>query len=134
MAASRRRRLTSLATAVAAVTLTASLATGCEFGDTLDCLTNADEITDSITAINEAGADAIDDPTRTEESLETIEKNIDKINAEKDDSGDSEVGDAIDDLTQAIDDYNEAILNGATDPDTSQIDAAADRLKNVCTP
>ncbi|WP_329331306.1 hypothetical protein OG866_00765 [Streptomyces sp. NBC_00663] len=134
MAASRRRRLTSLATAVAAVALTASLATGCEFDDTLDCLTNADEITDSITAINKAGADAIDDPTRTEESLDTIEKNIDKINAEKDDSGHSEVGDAIDDLTQAIDDYNEAVLNGDTDPDTGEIDAAADRLKNVCTP
>lgn len=73
MAANRRRRFTPVATAVAAVALTAPLATGCEFGDTLDCLTDAEQITDSITAINKARAVAIEDPTRPEESIATIE-------------------------------------------------------------
>ncbi|MEU1168165.1 hypothetical protein ABZ372_51465, partial [Streptomyces sp. NPDC005921] len=74
MAVDRRRRFTVLATTAAAVALTAALATGCDPGDSLDCLTNADSIADSITAINKAGADAIEDPTRTEESITTIEK------------------------------------------------------------
>ncbi|MFD4605668.1 hypothetical protein ACFWPQ_47610 [Streptomyces sp. NPDC058464] len=131
MAVDRRRRFTVLATAAAAATLTAALATGCDPDDSLDCLTNADSIADSITAINRAGADAIEDPTRTEDSVTTIEKNLDKINDQTDDG---KVDKAVDDLNKAIKDYNKAILNGDTHPDSSRIDAAADRLKTVCTP
>ncbi|WP_328875455.1 hypothetical protein OHT76_38250 [Streptomyces sp. NBC_00287] len=131
MVAKRRRRITAIAMAVAAVTLTAGLATGCEFDDSLDCLSNADTIADSITAIHEAGADAIEDPTRTQESIDTIERNVDKIDETTDDS---KVDDAVDDLNKAIADYNKAILNGDTDPDSSKIDAAADELRSVCSP
>src|SRR4051812_18044914 len=49
----RRRRITVIATAVAAVALTAGLATGCDpdsFDDSLNCLQNADTITDSLKA------------------------------------------------------------------------------------
>lgn len=134
MAVDRRRRFTVLATTAAAVVLTAALATGCDPDDSLDCLTNADTIADSITAINKAGADAIQDPTRTEESISTIEKNLDKINDKTDDNADhGKVDKAVDDLNKAIKDYNKAILNGDTHPDSSRIDAAADELKSVCT-
>jgi hypothetical protein len=131
MAVDRRRRFTALTTAAAAVTLTAALATGCNPDDSLDCLTNADSIADSITTINRAGADAIKDPTRTEESITTIEKNLDKINDQTDDG---KVDKAVDDLNEAVEDYNKAILNGDTNPDSGRIDAAADKLKTVCTP
>ncbi|MFF7474241.1 hypothetical protein [Streptomyces sp. NPDC008092] len=131
MAVDRRRRTTALATAAAAVTLTAALATGCDPDDSLDCLTNADSISDSITAINQAGADAAKDPARTADSITTIEKNLDKINDRTDDG---KVGKAVDDLNKAIKDYNKAVLNGDTNPDSSKIDAAADRLKTLCTP
>ncbi|MEV7983131.1 hypothetical protein [Streptomyces sp. NPDC086519] len=131
MAIDRRRRTTALATAAAAVALTAALATGCDPDDSLDCLTNADSIADSITAINRAGADAIGDPARTEESVTAIEKNLDKINEKTDDD---KVGKAVEDLDKAIRDYNKAILNGETDPDPARIDAAAGKLKDVCTP
>ncbi|MEU1179100.1 hypothetical protein ABZ464_15885 [Streptomyces sp. NPDC005820] len=124
-----RRRTAVIASAVAALALTTGLLTGCEFGDTVDCLSNADDITDSITAINKAGADAIEDPTKTEDSIATIEKNLDKIN---DKSDDSEVDKAVNKLNQAIEDYNRDILNGDT-PDSSEIDKAADELKDVCT-
>jgi hypothetical protein len=129
----RRRRLTTLATTVAAVALTAGLATACDpddFDNSLDCLSNADTISDSLRAIHEAGWDAAKDPSRTDESINTIEKNLDKIN---DDTDDSKVDKAADELNQAIEDYNDAILNGDTNPDTSRIDAAADELKDVCT-
>ena len=137
MAVDRRRRFTVLATTAAAVVLTAALATGCDPDDSLDCLTNADTIADSITAINKAGADAIQDPTRTEESISTIEKNLDKIDDKTDGNDDNKdngkVDKAVGDLNKAIKDYNKAILNGDTHPDSSRIDAAADELKSVCT-
>ncbi|MFD3588212.1 hypothetical protein [Streptomyces sp. NPDC058683] len=138
MTTRRHHRITAVATAAAAVALTATLATGCEFDDSLDCVSSADTIADSVTAIHQAGADAIEDPTRTQESIDTIEKNLDKINDKTDDKSDDKTDDnkldaAVDDLNTTIVNYNKAILNGDTSPDTSKIDAAADRLKDVCT-
>ncbi|MDV9173879.1 hypothetical protein R6V09_27705 [Streptomyces sp. W16] len=132
---SRVRRTATLATTVAAAALTAGLLTACDPTDTsapnsLDCLQNWNTISDSLKAIHEAGVNAAKDPTRTDESITTIDKNLDKINA---DSDDSKVNKAVDDLDKAISDYNKAILNGDTNPDSSKIDAAADELKNVCT-
>ncbi|MGW7542286.1 hypothetical protein ACWGKQ_14375 [Streptomyces sp. NPDC054770] len=138
MTARRHHRITAVATAAAAVALTATLAAGCQFDDQRDCVSSADTIADSVTAIHRAGADAIEDPTRTQKSVDTIEKNLDKINDKINDktddkTDDNKVGDAVDDLNKAVADYNKAILNGDTAPDSSKIDAAADRLKDVCT-
>ncbi|MER5799796.1 hypothetical protein [Streptomyces mirabilis] len=133
MAADRRRgrRVATLATTLAAVALTAGLATGCDGVDnSLDCLRNADTIADSLKAINEAGLDAAKDPTRTDKSIETINKNLDRIG---DKTGDGKVDRAVDKLDKAVADYNKAILNGDTNPDSSKINDAADELKNVCT-
>ncbi|MCI3277771.1 hypothetical protein [Streptomyces cylindrosporus] len=131
----RQRRIATLATTVAAVALTAGLVTGCDPDDvdnSLDCVRNYDDIADSLKAIHEAGWDAAKDPSQTDESIDTIEKNLDKIKAENDDSdGDSKVEKAVDDLNQAISDYNKAVLDGEK-PDSSKIDKAADELKNVC--
>ncbi|MFE6823796.1 hypothetical protein [Streptomyces sp. NPDC057690] len=136
MAVNRRRgrRTAVIATAAAAFALTAGLLTGCEFDDSVDCLSNADDITDSITAINKAGADAIEDPTRTEDSIDTIEKNLDKINGESDDSSSDggKVDKAVDKLRQAVEDYNQDILDGER-PDSAEIDKAASELRDVCT-
>jgi len=132
----RRRRITVIATAVAAVALTAGLATGCDpdsFDDSLNCLQNADTITDSLKAIHEAGLDAVKDPTRTDESIDTIDKNLDKIADNTDSTDDDKVDKAVDDLGDAIADYNKAVLNGDTHPDSGKIDDAADALRNVCT-
>ncbi|WP_330350459.1 hypothetical protein [Streptomyces sp. NBC_00582] len=130
MAVNRRRRRTAvIASAAAALALTTGLLTGCEFGDTVDCLSDASDITDSITAINRAGADAIEDPTKTEDSIATIEKSLDGID---DTSDDGKVDKAVNKLNQAIKEYNRDILNGDT-PDSSAIDDAAAELRDVCT-
>ncbi|MGW3944049.1 hypothetical protein [Streptomyces phaeochromogenes] len=145
MAANRRpipvpaRRTVAVVTTLAAVTLAAGLLTGCEdddLGNSLSCLKNADTIADSLKAIHEAGADAVKDPTRTDSSIDTIEKNLDRINDRTggDRTDDDEVGKAVDDLNDAIKDYNKAILDGDTSPDSGRIDAAADELTDVCTP
>ncbi|MEU5347702.1 hypothetical protein AB0H18_44070 [Streptomyces sp. NPDC020766] len=150
MAANRRpvRRTVTVVTTLAAVTLAAGLLTGCEDDDldnSLSCLSNADTIADSLKAIHEAGADAVRDHARTDSSIDTIEKNLDKINdrmdgdkadgdrTDGDKAADDKVGKAVDDLDDAIKDYNKAIQDGDTSPDTGRIDAAADELADVCT-
>lgn len=141
MAANRRPvpvRRTAVVVTLAAVTLAAGLLTGCEdddLGNSLSCLKNADTIADSLKAIHEVGADAVKDPTRTDSSIDTIEKNLDRINDRTggDRTDDDKVGKAVDDLNDAIKDYNQAILDGDTSPDSGRIDAAADELTDVCT-
>ncbi|SOE53063.1 hypothetical protein SAMN05446589_0472 [Streptomyces sp. OV198] len=125
--ATARRRGRRVAATLATVALTAGLATGCDGVDnSLDCLQNADTIADSLKAINEAGLDAAKDPARTDKSIETIDKNLDKTD-------DGKVDKAVDKLDKAVADYNKAILNGDTNPDSSKINDAAEELKNVCT-
>ncbi|WP_086772931.1 hypothetical protein [Streptomyces bobili] len=125
----RGRRTASLATSAAALVLSAGLLTGCEFDDSWNCLSNADTISDSVTAIHRAGIDAIEDPTKTDESIATIEKNLDKIDDKADDG---KVDQAVEDLDEAIEEYNKDILNGDR-PDSGKIDRAADELRDVCT-
>ncbi|MDQ0908423.1 hypothetical protein QFZ22_004408 [Streptomyces canus] len=134
--AMRPRSNLSVVTALTAVALTAVLATGCDPHDvdnSLDCVSNADTIADSVKAIHEAGWDAVKDPSKTDESIATIDKNVDEINKARGDAADSKVDKAVKDLDKAIEDYNKSILDGDTHPDSGKIDAAADRLKDVCT-
>ncbi|MET8074843.1 hypothetical protein [Streptomyces sp. NPDC005303] len=133
----RPRSSLTLVTALTAVALTAVLATGCDPKDvdsSLDCVSSADTIADSVKAIHEAGWDAVKDPSKTDESIATIDKNVDRINKLQDDSGDSKVDQAVKDLDKAIEDYNRSVLDGDTTPDSGRIDAAADRLKDLCAP
>lgn len=135
--AMRPRSSLTLVTALTAVALTAVLATGCDPKDvdsSLDCVSSADTIADSVKAIHEAGWDAVKDPSKTDESIATIDKNVDRINKLQDDSGDSKVDQAVKDLDKAIEDYNRSVLDGDTTPDSGRIDAAADRLKDLCAP
>ncbi|MET7567589.1 hypothetical protein ABZT04_03685 [Streptomyces sp. NPDC005492] len=131
-----RRRTATLTVTVAALALTTGLLTACDPTDTsdasnsLNCLKSWTTITDSLQEIHDTGAAAAKDPTKSDEAISTLEKNLDKIGS---DSDDSKVDKAVDDLDKAISDYNKSILNGDTNPDSSKIDAAADRLKNVCT-
>ncbi|GAA3819159.1 hypothetical protein GCM10022403_060750 [Streptomyces coacervatus] len=139
--AANRRRTTAIATAVTAVVLTAGLVTGCNpdaldnsdnSNNSLDCARNYDTIVDSLKAIHEAGSAAASDPSRTGESIETIEKNLDKIGGKSGGkTDDSKVDKAVADLNQAVADYNKAVLNGEN-PDSRRIDKAADELKDVC--
>ena len=114
----RRRRITTIATAVAAVALTAGLATGCDpddpgsVSDSLDCARNYDDFVDGLRAIHE---------TPDSEKLDEIEVRTD----------DSKVGKAVRELNEAIADYNKAVLNGEH-PDSDEIDKAADKFKDVC--
>ncbi|MFJ9244628.1 hypothetical protein [Streptomyces sp. NPDC101776] len=132
----RRRRTTTLTMTAAAIALTTGLLTACDPTDTsnsLDCIQNWGTISDSLKEIHDTGEAAAKDPTdatKSDRAIDSLEKNLDKIGS---DSDDNKVDKAVGDLDKAISDYNKSILNGDTNPDSSKIDAAADKLKNVCT-
>ncbi|WP_416961044.1 hypothetical protein [Streptomyces sp. Agncl-13] len=116
----RIRRTAALATTAAAIALTAGLLTACDPTDpsdtsdassSLNCLKNWNTISDSLRAIHD------------NESIAKIDTDSDNTKVDK----------AVDNLNKAISDYNKAILNGDTNPDSSKIDAAASQLKDVCT-
>ncbi|MFE2421471.1 hypothetical protein [Streptomyces hokutonensis] len=134
MAAASRRRSRSriaLAATVAVIGLTAGLATGCDAVDkAIDCVQTADTIADSVTGLQQAVENAANDPTQTDQSLNSIEKDLDKI-GDKTDNAD--VNKAVDDLNKAVDNVRTAVRNGDNTPDISPVTDAAGELTKVCT-
>ncbi|MFF2845519.1 hypothetical protein ACFVT5_04200 [Streptomyces sp. NPDC058001] len=129
--ASRRRRTTTVL-AVASVALVAPLALGCDaVNKALDCVQTADTIADSVTDLQQAVENAANDPAQAEESLRSIDKNLDKI-GEKTDNTD--VNKAVDDLSKSVDNVRQAINDGDKTPDISPVTDAAGELTKVCTP
>ncbi|MER6977517.1 hypothetical protein [Streptomyces carpinensis] len=132
MAASRHRRRPGRTTAIAAVALTVSALTGCDAVDkTLDCVQTADSIADRVTDLQQAVQNAANDPAQADESLGTIEKDLEKI-GDKTDNAD--VNKAVDDLGRAVDNVRTAIRNGDRSPDVTPVTDAAGELTKVCTP
>jgi hypothetical protein len=133
MAASRRssRRRIAIAATVAVIGLTAGLATGCDaVNKAIDCVQTADTIADSVTGLQQAVENAANDPTQTDEALNSIEKDLDKI-GDKTDNAD--VNKAVDDLNKAVDNVRTAVKNGDNTPDISPVTDAAGELTKVCT-
>ncbi|MFF9162808.1 hypothetical protein ACF081_21525 [Streptomyces longwoodensis] len=133
MAASRhRRRRTAIATALAAVALTTALTTGCDAVDkALDCVQTADTIADGVTRLQQAVENASNDPTQIDQSLQTIDTDLDRIGDRTDDT---DVNKAVDDLQKAVDNVRTAVRNGDRTPDISPVTDAAGELTKVCTP
>jgi predicted nucleic acid-binding Zn-ribbon protein len=131
MAARRHRRRTA-AFAVAAVLVAVPAAVGCDaVNKALDCVQTADAIADSVTDLQQAVENASNDPTQTDESLDAIEKNLDKIGDKTDDA---DVNKAVDDLREAVSNVRTAVRNGDETPDVSPVTDAAGELTKVCTP
>ena len=131
MAESRRRRGTAIAAIVAAVGLTVGLTTGCDaVNKALDCVQTSEAVADSVTDLQQAVENASNDPTQIEESLGSIDKNLDEI-GDKTDNAD--VNKAVDNLNEAVNNVRTAVKNGDETPDLSPITDAAGELTKVCT-
>jgi uncharacterized protein YoxC len=131
MAASRGRRITVTIAALAATVLTAGLTTGCDAVDkAIDCVQTADTIADSVTALQQAVENAGSDPTQLDQSLASIDKNLDKIGDRTDNV---DVNKAVDDLGKAVDNVRTAVRNGDNTPDVTPVTDAAGELTKVCT-
>ena len=95
---------------MAAVALTAGLTTGCDaVNKALDCVQTADAVATSVTNLQQAVENAVNDPTQADEALASIDKNLNKI-GDKTDNAD--VNKAVDDLNKAVDNVRTAIKNG----------------------
>ncbi|MFD4621708.1 hypothetical protein [Streptomyces sp. NPDC058475] len=130
MAARHRRRTAVFAVVTALVALPAAV--GCDaVNKALDCVQTADSIADSVTDLQQAVENAANDPTQTDASLNSIEKNLEKI-GDKTDNAD--VNKAVDDLNKAVGNVRTAIKNGDSTPDISPVTDAAGELTKVCTP
>ncbi len=97
----------------------------------MDCVQTADAIADSVTELQQAVESAANDPTQLEESLTSIDKNLDKIGDKTDDA---DVNKAVDDLQTAVTNVRDAVKNGDETPDISPVTDAAGELTKVCTP
>ncbi|MEU1038685.1 hypothetical protein ACFYP4_07680 [Streptomyces sp. NPDC005551] len=125
-----RHRTAALAVAAALVVLPAAV--GCDaVNKALDCVQTADAIADSVTDLQQAVENAANDPAQTDESLRSIERNLDKID---DTTDNADVSKAVDDLGTAVDNVRTAIKNGDDTPDISPVTDAAGELTKVCTP
>ncbi len=131
--AANRRRHPRRTTAIAAPALLAALAlTGCDTVDkALDCVRTADSIADSVTDLQQAVQNAANDPTRADQALTSIEKNLRSI-GDKTDNADLDR--AVDDLDTAVADVRTALKNGDHTPDLTPVTDAAGELTKVCTP
>ncbi|AVH58520.1 MULTISPECIES: hypothetical protein [Streptomyces] len=124
-----RRRTAAIAVAVALIALPAAV--GCDaVNKALDCVQTADSIADSVADLQQAVENAANDPTQTDDALNSIEQNLDKI-GDKTDNAD--VNKAVDDLNEAVSNVRTAIKNGDETPDISPVTDAAGELTKVCT-
>ncbi|WP_086736989.1 hypothetical protein [Streptomyces glaucescens] len=132
MAVSRRRRTrTAIAATVAAVGLTLGLTTGCDaVNKALDCVETADAVADAVTDLQQAVDSAANDPTQTQEAIDSIGKSLDKIDSE---TGDADLDKATEDLRRALIEVTTAIENGDQTPDIAGVTDAAGELTKVCT-
>jgi hypothetical protein len=126
----RRRTVTATLAAVAVLTVMGASA-GCDaVNKAIDCVQTADAIAGSVTDLQQAVENAANDPTRTDQSLDSIEKDLDKI-GDKTDNVD--VNKAVDDLRKAVTNVRDAIKNGDRTPDIGPVTNAAGELTKVCT-
>ncbi|MFJ4715686.1 hypothetical protein [Streptomyces sp. NPDC088785] len=130
MAARRHRRIALLAVAAALTAVPAAV--GCSAVDkALDCVQTADSIADSVTDLQQAVENASNDPSRTDEALASIDRNLDDIGDRTDNA---DVSRAVGDLGRAVGDVRTSIRNGDETPDVTPVTDAAGELTKVCTP
>ncbi|MET8782634.1 hypothetical protein ACWEQ2_05095 [Streptomyces sp. NPDC004096] len=131
MAARHRRRITTAALAAVAVLAAMGAGAGCDAVDkAIDCVQTADAIADSVTDLQQAVENAANDPTQTEASLDSIERNLDKIG---DTTDDVDLDKAVDHLRTSVTNVREAVRNGDKTPDVGPVTDAAGELTKVCT-
>jgi predicted nucleic acid-binding Zn-ribbon protein len=131
MAARHHRRTATAAFAAVAVLAAVGASAGCDaVNKAIDCVQTANAIADSVTDLQQAAENAANDPTQTDEALDSIEKNLGKI-GDKTDNVD--VNKAVDDLHKAVTNVRDAIKNGDKTPDVTPVTDAAGELTKVCT-
>ena len=130
MAITRRHHRTALAVTATLLTLTAAV--GCGAVDkALDCVRTADAIATSVDNLQQAVANASNDPTQAAEALDQIDKELADLG---DTTDNADLGKAVDDLQAGVTNVRDSIEKGDATPDISPVTDAATEIGKVCTP
>jgi ABC-type transporter Mla subunit MlaD len=126
----RVRRRTAVATATALLILTTAV--GCDaVGTALDCVRTADALANSVADLQRAVTSLNDDPLQVDRALDDIDT---KLNALKDQTGNADLSQAVDNLDKAVDNVRTAVDNGDQSPDLTPVTDAASEIGKICTP
>ncbi|WP_406133751.1 hypothetical protein [Streptomyces zaomyceticus] len=121
-----------LALAVATAAALTTVLSGCGALDkAMDCVKTADAIATSVTKLQDAVANASNDVTQIEESLNSISTELGNL---KNTTDNADLAKAVDDLTKGVDTVRAAVKNGDTTPDITPITDGATEIGKVCTP
>ncbi|MBA0049591.1 hypothetical protein E0L36_01290 [Streptomyces sp. AJS327] len=96
----------------------------------LDCGKTALVVAEAADDLQRAVSDATEDPTEARESLDRIDRNLEKISDETDDA---DVGKAVESLESAVQSVRQDLKQGDT-PKAGPVGDAADDLTAVCKP
>ncbi|MGW0362439.1 hypothetical protein [Streptomyces sp. NPDC002990] len=121
-----------IAAVVAAAALSVSALTACDAISTaMDCANTAVAITDGANDLQQAVSQAGNSPQDAQNALNQIETNLKKIG---DQTGNADLGKAIDSMNTAVQNVRTAIENGNPTPDIKPVADAASEISKVCTP
>ncbi|MFG2295333.1 hypothetical protein [Streptomyces sp. NPDC048603] len=119
------------ALALAAVLTVPGLAACDAISTALDCANTAVTITESANDLTQAVANAGNSPQDAKTALDQIDQNLKKIGDQTDNT---DLGKAIDDMTAAVKNVRTAIEQGNPNPDVKPVADAAAEISKVCTP
>jgi len=95
----------------------------------LSCANTAVQITSHVAQLGEAFNNADQDPAAAGQALQNLKGDVDKLGRN---SGDADLGKAVDDLQTQIDNVQKAV-DGNQVPDLAPLGSAAARVSKVCT-
>ncbi|MFC8720997.1 hypothetical protein [Kitasatospora sp. NPDC057198] len=122
-------RTTALAVAALVLILPLSVISCSAAEKALSCANTAVQITSHVAQLGEAFNNADQDPAAAGQALQNLKGDMDKLGRN---SGDAELGKAIDDLQAQIDNAQKAV-DGHQVPDLAPLGSAAARVSKVCT-
>ena len=124
------RRLSTAAAAALSSALFVPALLACSAVDrALDCGKTALTVAEAADDLQRAVSSATEDPTEARESLDEIDRNLDKISEETEDA---DVNKAVDSLDSAVQSVRGDIDDGKS-PRAAPVEDAADELTQVCT-
>ncbi|MEU3915771.1 MULTISPECIES: hypothetical protein [unclassified Streptomyces] len=124
-------KLRLAATALAA-TLAVPALTSCDAISTaMDCANTAVAITNGVNNLQQAVSNAGNSVQDTQNALNQIDTDLKKI---KDQTGNADLGKAVDSMTTAVKNVRTSVEQGNTAPDIKPVADAAAEISKVCTP
>ncbi|MEU0476794.1 hypothetical protein ACFW5S_32910 [Streptomyces olivaceus] len=128
-AASRRRTVAT----IAAVLLTFTAVAACdELDRAVDCVQTADSLAVSVAKLEKALSSTEDgDATRAQQAMDDLDTELAEL---REKTEDSELDEAVDELTVTLRPVREAVTKGDSSPNLRPASEAAAEVVKVCTP